>query len=99
MNRALTIPRATAGSMGAMAIMAGTVVVTPDVVVVTPPVAVVAPAPPPPGGKVGVSSTQSWSYLSPRSGGGRAGAGGARRRRGRGRPVPTGWWRGLVGSC
>ena len=47
MNKALTMPRATAGNMGAIAIMAGTVVVTGTVVVVvTPPVA--TPVLPPP---------------------------------------------------
>ena len=48
MNKALTIPRATAGSMGAMAIIAGTVVVVATgtvVVVVTPAVPPVATPP------------------------------------------------------
>ena len=48
MNKALTMPRATAGNMGAMATMAGTVVVTGTVVVVvTPPVATPVLPPPP----------------------------------------------------
>ena len=54
MKMALTMPRATAGSMGAMAIMAGTVVtgvVTSAVPPVTPPTPAAAPPPavaPPP---------------------------------------------------
>ena len=47
MNKALTMPRATAGNMGAIVIMAGTVVVVVTPPVVTPPVTTPPVVPPP----------------------------------------------------
>ena len=79
-NKALTMPRATAGNMGAMAITAGTVVVvvTPPVVtppVVTPPV-VTPPVVTPPVVAPPVTVCRRWGRKGREGRGGRGGRGG-----------------------